>query len=177
MNITIAANGVPRSAQAIEGPEELRAAATSYVLRWRFEPVQANGKAVEARFRLSMPFKLRGKQSEASPSGPGEPGNTVASDGRTEPVRVEWDLVQVAHQPPAPHYPKEAREKRIEGVVVVAITIGKDGIPRTAQAISGPQELRAVAAEYARAWRFKPTIIKGEVVEAKFVLNMPFNLR
>lgn len=47
------------SAKAVSGPEELHACAVGYAKGWVFEPAKVNGKAVPARFKLTMPFRLR----------------------------------------------------------------------------------------------------------------------
>ncbi len=51
--------GRPDHVQAIEGPEALKATAVAFAEAFRFEPAQLDGKAVKARFRLTMPFRLR----------------------------------------------------------------------------------------------------------------------
>lgn len=51
--------GVPIAVKALEGPEALQATAIAYAKDWRFEPLKVKGKPVQARFRLTMPFRLR----------------------------------------------------------------------------------------------------------------------
>lgn len=51
--------GVPIEAKALEGPEALRPTAIAYAKEWRFEPLKVKGKPVQARFKLTMPFRLR----------------------------------------------------------------------------------------------------------------------
>jgi TonB family protein len=60
VEITAGLDGVPITAMAIEGPAELRPAAENHALQWRFEPALVGGKPQKARFRLTLPFKLKG---------------------------------------------------------------------------------------------------------------------
>lgn len=57
--VVIDADGKVTGAKAVSGPPELHACAVGYARGWTFEPVQANGKAVPARFKLTMPFRLK----------------------------------------------------------------------------------------------------------------------
>jgi protein TonB len=59
VEIIVGVDGVPVSAKAIEGPPQLRPVSENYAMQWRFEPAVQNGQPVQAKFRLSMPFKLQ----------------------------------------------------------------------------------------------------------------------
>jgi len=53
-------NGKPQKATPLWGPHELRDAAVSYFMKWRFQPYQSAGKTIPFRFRMSLPFLLQG---------------------------------------------------------------------------------------------------------------------
>ncbi|NWJ39604.1 MAG: TonB family protein [Geothrix sp.] len=93
------------------------------------------------------------------------------------PMETDFKKVRIKHQPEAPRYPSEAKAARIQGTVVVVVTIGIDGKVTEAKAESGPPELQACAVDYAKAWEFEPVRVKGKVVPARFKLTMPFRLR
>lgn len=59
VEIIVGLDGVPTKATALEGPPQLRPTAEAYAMQWRFEPAMLNGQPQMARFRLTMPFKLR----------------------------------------------------------------------------------------------------------------------
>ena len=59
VEIIVGTDGIPTSAHAVEGPPQLRAVAESYAMGWKFEPAMLNGSPQAARFKLTMPFKLR----------------------------------------------------------------------------------------------------------------------
>jgi protein TonB len=59
VEIIVGTDGIPTSAHAIEGPPQLRTVAENYAMGWKFEPAMLNGAPQTARFKLTMPFKLR----------------------------------------------------------------------------------------------------------------------
>ncbi|NWJ40602.1 MAG: SEL1-like repeat protein [Geothrix sp.] len=59
VEIVVGPDGVPDGTHAVEGPPQLKSCAEEYASRWRFMPALLNGTSVYARFRLTMPFRLR----------------------------------------------------------------------------------------------------------------------
>ena len=90
---------------------------------------------------------------------------------------LEFAQVKVLHQPEVMAYPSEAKKQGIQGKVVVSLLIGKDGIPESAEAKEGPEELRPSAVEYAKGWRFKPIKVDGQITKARFQLSIVFRLK
>ena len=89
----------------------------------------------------------------------------------------DFSKMRIGYQPPAPPYPPEALAARIQGTVVVRVTIGVDGIPISAEALEGPIELRPTAEAYAMRWKFTPALLDGVPHVARFTMSMPFRLR
>jgi TonB family protein len=108
----------------------------------------------------------------ATLSAAGAPKATPAAG----PVEMDFSKIRVKHQPDAPNYPPEAKAARIQGTVVVSVTIGADGLVTEAKALSGPPELQPCAVDYAKSWEFEPAKVKGKPVPARFKLTMPFRL-
>ncbi|MDR3682169.1 MAG: M56 family metallopeptidase [Geothrix sp.] len=57
--VVIDAQGHVQEAKAISGPAELHACAVGYARTWEFEPAKVKGKPVPARFKITMPFRLK----------------------------------------------------------------------------------------------------------------------
>jgi len=57
------------------------------------------------------------------------------------------------------------------------VTVDEQGVPVAVEAVSGPQELRATAIDYAGSWTFAPVVRGGKAVKARFTITMPFRLR
>ncbi|MDE3032112.1 MAG: TonB family protein, partial [Acidobacteriota bacterium] len=87
-----------------------------------------------------------------------------------------FSQVKVKYRPPVPPYPPLAKIARIQGTVVVELTIGPDGVPISATAKEGPAELRPTAEFYAMQWRFEPAVLNGQPQYARFTVTMPFQL-
>jgi TonB family protein len=94
-----------------------------------------------------------------------------------DPVEIDFSKIHVKHQPDAPPYPPEAKAARIQGTVVVGVSIDTNGKVTDAKALSGPSELHACAVDYAKSWEFEPAKVKGKPVPARFKLTMPFRLK
>jgi len=85
--------------------------------------------------------------------------------------------VKVKFQPPAPPYPPLAKAERIDGDVVLEISIDSNGIPLTVKAIDGPSELWGNAESYLLQWRFHPVMVDGKPQPTTFLFTAPYRLR
>jgi protein TonB len=110
-------------------------------------------------------------------AGTGGAGGTGAGAGAGSRIMdMEFTKVRIKFKPPVPEYPALARSARIQGTVVVEVTVGPDGIPSRARALEGPMLLRATAETYAMRWRFFPPLLNGVPQASRFTLTMPFTL-
>lgn len=75
-----------------------------------------------------------------------------------------------------PQYPAMARESRVEGDVVLAAVIGRDGVVNDVRAISGPALLIQSAIQAVRQWRYKPYLLNGQPVEVETQIKVQFRL-
>ena len=75
-----------------------------------------------------------------------------------------------------PLYPREAREQRIEGTVVVHLRIGTDGHVRSSRELSGPAPLVPAALAAVREWRFIPALLNGQPIDTEKDVNIEFQL-
>jgi TonB family protein len=73
-----------------------------------------------------------------------------------------------------PKYPKEARKRKIEGPVVVRATVALDGSLRDITVVSGDPILADAALEAVRQWRYQPSKVNGEPVEAQHEITVTF---
>ena len=89
----------------------------------------------------------------------------------------DFTKIRIRRQPPAPPYPAYARQHRVQGIVVVEVTVDELGKPLLATVVDGPPELLLTAVGYTLDWEFEPATFLGTPVRAKFKLTMPFRLR
>jgi len=76
-----------------------------------------------------------------------------------------------------PTYPEDAQHQRIEGVVKLRAIIARDGSIQDIDQMSGPPLLVAAAANAVRQWRYKPTSLDGQPVEATESITVAFRLQ
>jgi len=75
-----------------------------------------------------------------------------------------------------PVYPKKARKKHIQGVVILAAKISKDGDIVGLSVVSGEPMLAKAAVEAVKQWKYKPYLLKGEPVEVDTEVLVNFRL-
>lgn len=75
-----------------------------------------------------------------------------------------------------PAYPPLARSARIEGSVVLAAVISKDGTIQNLQLISGHPMLVHAALQAVSQWRYKPYVLNGEPIEVETRITVNFVL-
>mgnify|MGYP003572783853 FL=1 len=103
------------------------------------------------------------------PPEPEGPVRFVVGGNITEPEKLSG---------PNPIYPEAARRARIQGVVVLECTIGKDGTVTEAKVLRGlPLGLTEAAQDAVRKWKFKASTLNGKPVEVLYILTVRFNLQ
>ncbi len=75
-----------------------------------------------------------------------------------------------------PVYPAEARAQGVEGTVVLAATISKDGTVQDLHGISGPPTLAAAAVDAVSQWTYKPYMLNGNPVQVRTTITVNFRL-
>jgi periplasmic protein TonB len=75
-----------------------------------------------------------------------------------------------------PSYPPIARAGRIEGEVVLAAIISKDGAIKNLTLVSGHPMLVPAAIEAVSQWRYRPYLLNGEPVEVETTIIVTFVL-
>jgi protein TonB len=75
-----------------------------------------------------------------------------------------------------PEYPEQAKERRIQGPVVLNALVGTDGAVRELKVISGDPMLVKAATDAVRRWRFQPHRLKARLVEFETRITVTFTL-
>ncbi len=76
----------------------------------------------------------------------------------------------------APKYPALARSAHVQGEVVLAVIIGKDGSVADIKAESGHPLLIPAAIDAVKHWRYKPYKLNGKPVEVDTRVIVNFTL-
>jgi periplasmic protein TonB len=75
-----------------------------------------------------------------------------------------------------PAYPPIAKTARVQGTVILAAVIGKDGTIQNLHVVSGHPLLQGAAMDAVKQWRYKPYILNGEPVEVDTQVEVHFTL-
>jgi protein TonB len=76
-----------------------------------------------------------------------------------------------------PIYPAIAKATHQQGTVVLAATIGDDGLIHDLEVLASPSPiLRAAALDAVKRWQYKPYLLNGKPVEVETVVNVEFRL-
>ena len=97
------------------------------------------------------------------------------------PADGYWEFGEIDHEPVLeryvrPTYPEEAREREIEGVVTVLVSISHTGRVERARIVRGVPLLNEAALEAARQFEFRPAIKRGFAVPVAMTIEIGFNL-
>ncbi len=76
-----------------------------------------------------------------------------------------------------PNYPPIAKQARVQGVVLLSATIGKDGRIQNLQVVSGPAMLRQAALDAVSQWEYRPYLLNNEPVEVLTEIEVNFALQ
>ena len=101
-----------------------------------------------------------------------------SSGGSDEPFRVGGGI-----RPPmkvvnvAPVYPPEAREARVQGVVILEVTLSRTGEVSDVEVVRSTPLLDEAAVAAVRQWRYEPTLVDGEPVSILMTVTVNFGLR
>jgi TonB family protein len=104
--------------------------------------------------------------------------------GTTNPPRVAPQRVRVSQGVTQgmilyrvqPTYPAEARTQHIQGQVVMAAVIGRDGTIEKLSVLSGDPLLAQTALDAVRQWRYRPYVLNGNPVEVDTQITVNFTL-
>lgn len=75
-----------------------------------------------------------------------------------------------------PTYPPDARAARIQGSVIIAAIIGKDGNVQSERLISGHPLLAPAAMDAVKQWKYRPYLLNGQAVEVDTQVTVNFVL-
>jgi len=116
----------------------------------------------------------------------GIPGGTSASSlmaappppPPSAPVRVGGDIKEPKKMKDAkPVYPPVAMAAKVQGIVIIEATIGKDGRVKDAKILRGQPLLNQAALDAVNQWEFTPTMLNGQPVDVLMTVTVNFTLQ
>jgi len=188
--VVVNSSGDVENLAPITGPPMLVEAATEAVKQWKYRPYLLNGEAVEVQTTVRINFALsgdddaRGSVTDA-PVETSTGGDVIGVVAPAPPpgsplpkrIRVSSGVAQgLLLSRVQPEYPADARESRIQGVVVLQATIDKEGNIVQLELVSGHPMLAPAAIEAVKQWKYKPYLLNGEPIEVETQIQVNFTL-
>jgi TonB family protein len=177
VKIHVSETGDVESAELVSGDPILGKSAVDAAKKWKFKPFIKNGKPVKASTKLPFDFAFSEKIMEKGATADGSAKSYTAA-GPIQSVQIAGEVSRglLIYQV-APVYPDDARRAHIEGVVILAATINKDGIISDLGLISGHKMLVPAAIGAVQQWRYKPYLLNGSPVAVQTEIRVNFQLR
>ncbi|HTS38065.1 MAG TPA: energy transducer TonB [Candidatus Solibacter sp.] len=183
--IQVSSSGEVNKISLVSGHPMLAPAAIEAVKQWRYTPYAVNGEPTEIATTARLNFAI-------SPSGSGiitdayvDPGAVTGVIASTPPsgtrlpqrIRVSQGVSQgLLISRVSPHYPAEAREQHIQGVVVLQVRIDREGNVADIQLISGHPDLAPSAMEAVTQWKYRPYQLNNNPIEMETQVTVNFTL-
>jgi TonB family protein len=123
-------------------------------------------------------FRMPPAQGQAEPPATAHGGVEQAASVTPErvlalsPAAAENSLIHRVE----PDYPEEARNRQLQGAVVLDIHIGQDGTVQDTKLVSGEPLLADAAMAAVRQWRFQPRLVDGAPAEMQTRITLNFRL-
>lgn len=144
-------------------------------VRLAFSGALAAASVLSLAVAVAAAFPLRTATSSGSPV----PAVSVAAQAAQddEPVRIGGDV-----KPPnkikdvKPVYPKDAKDARIQGVVILEIVVDREGRVSDVEVARSIPELDQAAVDAVQQWEFEPTYVKGKAVSVRMTVTVNFVL-
>ena len=176
--VVISGSGQVTKISVLRGHPLLVQAAMDAIRQWVYPSGQAG------TFQADVNFALPAGEAAPSQAVGRSPGNFQGAVAGTEPKPAAPERIKVGGNVQSamlvkhvdPDYPVAAKEAGIQGVVTLAVIIGKDGAVESVTADSGHPALIQAAMDAVRQWQYKPTLLNGDPVEVSTIVTVPFQL-
>ena len=183
IHLVVSTNGDVLSAEPVSGNPIFTQAAVAAMKQWKFQPYIKNGHPVQIGYKMPYDFAMAdrvadnsGVNSDPSNGTAASPATNKLSASTATQVNGEEAQKLLLHRV-APVYPDMARERMIQGTVVLKAIIAKDGRVVDLKPVSGPKELYDSAVGAVQQWRYKPFTLDGQPVEVATTINVNYKLK
>ena len=163
LEIAVNEKGQVWNPKVTEGHPLFNDAALEAVRKWRFAPATKDGVVVPVVATVEIVFSLDPKPAETPVREPIRVGSNV----QASKILFKVD----------PEYPQEAKDQRVQGDVILQVTISKEGDVTDAQVLRGDDRLNAAARNAVVQWKYAPTTLNGKPVPVIATVTISFRLQ
>ena len=175
LSIVINQDGEVRDTKLLSGHPMLALAAIEAVKQWRYKPYVSDGKPVEVETIVRVGFRMPDGPEIRAPRGVQQ--DSPPRVGVPQLVRVASGVMQgLLDHKVEPEYPADAKEKHIEGTVVLNVDIDREGDVARVELVSGHPQLAPAAMDAVLQWRYRPFVLNGEAVAVETTVELKFTL-
>ena len=178
------------AATVLRSVPKLDQAAVDAVKQWVYEPMIIKRKPVGVIFTVTMKFQLKDKDKDKDKPAKDSAKDTakdtaqvasvseideefakgaVKAEGEIKPPK----LVKMVH----PVYPEDARQGKVEGIVILAARIDTGGRVKDVKVLRSIPELDQAAIDALKQWIYEPLLKGGKPAEAVFSVTVRFQLK
>jgi TonB family protein len=176
LKAVVSESGEIEDLSVVSGDPMLVEAATFAVRKWKFKPFVKGGQAV--RVPISIPFDfiiVDDKNSDKK-----TPDETTRTTADPTAIKIIWIPAEASQhwikQKKEPSYPAIAKTLHVQGVVFLAVVVGKLGEVRQISILSGDPLLVDTCVDAIKQWRYQPYELNGQPVEIQTEVEVHFSL-
>jgi TonB family protein len=175
----------PRNASARETESRILTGQPDKSANSSRPPQAETGRSVEGGLRVyengKEIFRMPPSETEVAGTAPPDKidksGNasqvlSPASIVELSPDAAEGSLIHRVE----PEYPEPALAQHIQGPVLLAIRIGREGTVEQIKVVSGDPQLAQAATAAVQQWKFKPYLVHGHAAEMETQITLNFTL-
>ena len=175
LSIVINKDGEVRDPRLVSGHPMLAPAAIEAVRQWKYEPFKSDDRPVEVETIVRVGFRMP-EGSETSGPRAARP-DSPPPVGIPKLVRVSAGVMQgLLEHKVDPEYPAEAKEKHVEGMVVLNVDVDSEGNVARVELVSGHPQLAAAAMDVVLQWKYRPFVLNEEAVAVETTVQVQFAL-
>jgi len=178
---------VPSTADVLRSAgEALVRSAAAAVSQWQYDPPAD----APISFNVTFRFQPDAEPTSTQAAGPAAPVMAGGRIGGVNPAGLpsEWaaarGALRVGGQVRAPMqvrkvnpvYPPDARDARVQGVVILEAIVGADGRVSDARILRSIPLLDQAALDAVRQWEYTPTLLNGAPVPIVMTVTVQFTL-
>lgn len=192
LDIIINKAGEVSDVKRVSGHPMLAPAAIDAVKQWKYRPYEENGEPIAIQTTVQVNFTIRDNPPSDGVIGDGPPGSSpmqtivdpvslcedTGDNSVPTRVRVSQGVMRgllISKQPPT--YPEQARTAHIEGTVLMAMEISRNGNVCRIMLISGHPLLAPAAIEAVKQWKYRPDLLNGRPIEVETQAQVNFTLK
>jgi TonB family protein len=173
LDVEIGKDGSVCDVALISGHPLLAPAAADGVRQWKYRSYLLNGQPIEVETKVQVNFKLAGGAELSSPLGSHEQSGLPMQVPKR--VRVSAGVMKgLLDHKVDPEYPADAKEKHIEGAVVLNVDVDREGNVGRVELVSGHPMLAPAAMDAVLQWKYRPFVLNREAVAVETTVQLQF---